>query len=674
MVNLAEKVPYSVRSSHIIHSDRLSNRMTTKTWIDYSTGIAWGTVSLFVALVIAYVGLLSAIYSDSISLLTGMLISTLILYLGFTVVHEAGHGNIAHDVSWMKPIERFMGWTSTLLFFIVPFGLFAKTHDYHHAFTNDPDRDPDHWVRGDTWIEASLRALTLPLNYLVLMLTRFRKDPVIASTHASSIGYFITTFSIAASLVIAGYGMELLMVGIIPIFLSSFILGMLFDWIPHTPTRQQGRYQNTRSYLFPGLKFLTLGQNYHHIHHLYPRVSWYHYQRVFNLIRPALVKNNAPIEVLFSRTHPGFGESVYAKEPSSIDGIHKLTLEVESIEKLTPDSVAISFAALNDKTINFKAGQYVTVTKLIANQAITRCYSICQAPSDGRLTIGVKRVTGGQLSNYLNDDLKVGDELTVAGPFGDFIYDPDSKDNKSSLVLIAAGSGITPLLSIAKAALKNSTHLSREQGVHLIYVNTDHNDVMFHYQLAQLEGEYPEKLQLTHLFSRPYGANNKTQKSTYLTEDRLLALLSSDSSVQADMKDCQYYICGPKGLKDTVTMTLNNLQISEDQVFIEEFSQTLPEPIGELHPVNIVLPNGVSYQLAIAENQTVLQAAQQSGIQIPHACGIGQCGCCMMKIELGQANLSIENPPGLLPKEQAEGLTLACLCQPKSALSLSSAS
>jgi ferredoxin len=127
-------------------------------------------------------------------------------------------------------------------------------------------------------------------------------------------------------------------------------------------------------------------------------------------------------------------------------------------------------------------------------------------------------------------------------------------------------------------------------------------------------------------------------------------------------------------LKDTVTMTLNNLQISEDQVFIEEFSQTLPEPIGELHPVNIVLPNGVSYQLAIAENQTVLQAAQQSGIQIPHACGIGQCGCCMMKIELGQANLSIENPPGLLPKEQAEGLTLACLCQPKSALSLSSAS
>jgi ferredoxin-NADP reductase len=567
-----------------------------------------------------------------------------------------------------------MGWTSTLLFFIVPFGLFAKTHDYHHAFTNDPDRDPDHWVRGDTWIEASLRAFTLPLNYLVLMLTRFRKDPVIASTHASSILYFIVTFSIAASLVIAGYGIELLMVGIIPIFLSSFILGMLFDWIPHTPTRQQSRYQNTRSYLFPGLKFLTLGQNYHHIHHLYPRVSWYHYQRVFNLIRPTLVKNNAPIEVLFSKTHPGFGESVYAKEPSSIDGIHKLTLDVESIEKLTPSSVAISFATLNGKTINFKAGQYVTVTKLIAGQAVTRCYSICQAPHEGKLTIGVKAVSGGLLSNYLNEDLKVGDELTVAGPFGEFIYPPTPKVQSQSLVLIAGGSGITPLLSIAKTALQNGSNLPTETHVHLIYANTHNSDVMFHQQLAQLQGEYPEQFQLTYLFSRPYGANNKTQKSTYLTENRLLALLTGDSSAHADMKGCQYYICGPNGLKDTVTMTLNNLQISEGQVFIEEFSQTLPEPIGELYPVNIVLPNGESYQLGIAENQTVLQAAQQSGIQIPHACGVGQCGCCMMKIEQGQANLSIKNPPGLLPKEQAEGLTLACLCQPASALTLSSAS
>ena len=632
--------------------------MTTKTWRDYSTGIAWGTVALFIGITIAYIGLVGAIYTESISLFSGMVISTFLLYLGFTVVHEAGHGNIAHDVSWMKPIERFMGWTFTTLFFIVPFGLFAKTHDYHHAFTNDPDRDPDHWVSGDTWKDASLRALVLPLNYLVLMATRFGQDPVIASTHRSSLIYFATTFTIAIGLVAAGYGMELLIVGIIPIFLSSYVLGMLFDWIPHMPTRQQGRYQNTRSYLFPGLKFLTLGQNYHHIHHLYPRVSWYHYQRVFNLIRQMLEKNNAPIEVLFSKTQPGFGQSLNALQPSSIEGVHKLTLSVESIEPLTDNSVAISFVALHGKTIDFKAGQYVTVTKLIAGKAITRCYSICDAPNESKLTIGVKSIKGGVLSSYLNNDLSVGDELTVAGPFGNFVYNTQRMKKDSSLILIAAGSGITPILSIAKTALKNIEY-SLANKVHLIYINATSRDVMFDRQLIELLAQYPETFHVTHQFTR---VNN----GGYLTEDTLISLLNAESNLLRN----QYYICGPAGLKETVSKTLNELTVNPKQIFIEEFVQADIEPKGKQYPVNIVLPNGDAHELSVAENQTVLQAAQNKGLQIPHACGVGQCGCCMMKIDQGDVQLTSDDAPGLLSGEQELGLTLACLCQPKSSLNL----
>jgi ferredoxin-NADP reductase/fatty acid desaturase len=645
--------------------------MTTKTWRDYSTGIAWGTILFFFGIIVAYIGLIGSIYTESISLLSGMLISTLLLYLGFTVVHEAGHGNIAHDVIWMKPIERTMGWFFSIPFLIVPFGLFAKIHDYHHAFTNDPDRDPDHWVIGDTWVDASLRALTLPLNYIVLMMTRFRKDPVISSTHISTLIYFTTTFSIVIGLVMAGYGTELLMLSIIPSFLASFVLGMLFDWIPHTPTRQQGRYQNTRSYLFPGLKFITLGQNYHHIHHLYPRVSWYHYQRVFNLIRPMLEKNNAPIEVLFAKNQPGFGQSLNALQPSSLEGFHKLTLSVESIEPLTDRSVAISFAALHGKTIDFKAGQYVTVTKLISGQAITRCYSICESPNEGKLTIGVKRIEGGLLSNYLNNELSLGDELTVAGPFGDFVYEPGLIKEPRSLVLIAAGSGITPILSIAKTALKDDTKTAFDK-VQLIYINTHSHDVMFFQQLAELQAEYPERFNLTHQFTRPstHSRSGNQNKTRYLTEESLLTMLGVDQNLHHN----QYYICGPRGLKNTVTSTLSKLQVKPEQVFSEEFSLPEVEPIGKLHPVNIFLPNGESHELHIAENQTVLQAAQQSGLQIPHACGVGQCGCCMIKVERGKVQLIIEDAPGLLAGEQASGLTLACLCQPKSALILSCAS
>ena len=373
----------------------------TKTWTDYSTGIAWKTVALFVGVSVVYISMIVAIYLEAMSLLEGMVLATVLIYLGFTVVHEAGHGNIAHEVTWMKPIERFMGWVMTLLFFIMPFGLFAKIHDYHHAFTNDPDRDPDHWVSGDTWLQASLRAPTLALNYLYLTMTRFKDDPVITKTHMSSMIYFVVTGSISMGLILSGFALEFLVVGVIPIFLASYILGMLFDWIPHMPTRQQGRYQNTRSYLFPGLKYLTMGQSYHHIHHLYPRVSWFNYQRVFDLIRPELEAKNAPIEALFSNKLPRFGLSKNAREPSSIDGIHKLTLNVQKIHQETADAVAISFKNL-DKPLPFKAGQYITITKLLNGEAITRCYSICESPNVGELTVGVKRVEGGLLSTYLN--------------------------------------------------------------------------------------------------------------------------------------------------------------------------------------------------------------------------------------------------------------------------------
>ena len=159
-------------------------------WTDFAKGIAWGTIVLFVGVVIGYAGMIAAVFTDTISLPIGTLLSTLLLYLAFTVAHEAGHGNIAHEVSRMKPVERLMGWSVTVPFLIIPFGLFAKMHDYHHAFTNDPDRDPDHWVSGNNWRGANFRALTLALNYIYVANTRFKDDPVIAQTQKSSLLYY----------------------------------------------------------------------------------------------------------------------------------------------------------------------------------------------------------------------------------------------------------------------------------------------------------------------------------------------------------------------------------------------------------------------------------------------------------------------------------------------------
>ncbi len=646
------------------------NDLNTAHWQDYATGIAWGTLGLFAGVVAGYVSLFTLWFSGTIGLFEGMLISTLLLYLAFTVAHEAGHGNIAHEVRWMKPWERAMGWATTLPFLIVPFGLFARIHDYHHAFTNSPDQDPDHWVKGHRWWQAAPRALTLPLNYFYLTVTRFRKDPVIAATHRSSCIYYAGTLSFIVIMVIAGWGTEVLMLGVLPAFLASFVLGMLFDWVPHQPGGQQNRYQNTRTYLFPGLRFLTLGQNYHHIHHLYPRVNWYAYHRVFDVIRPELERQQAPIEALKpwplrlspfrhnqKQTLPGYGKSDFAHQPSSLAGTHQLTLRVENIQRETEDSVAITFANQRGKSLPFRAGQYVTVTQRVGTERVTRCYSLCESVYANRLSIGVKRVAGGVLSSYLNDVLRIGDELTVSGPFGDFVYEPG---DARRVTLIAGGSGITPILSILQTALLGDDRAE----VHLIYANAHPDAEMFRWLIKALEARYPARLRVTRIYQQaPASWQGLTGR---LTPEILAGLVEEDAHAVFG----RFYICGPEGVKHLSVQALQSLGVPQSQILVEDFTPQVVEARGEVHQVAIALANGAQHSLAVAENQTLLQAAQAQGVPLPHACGVGQCGCCALQVLTGEHTLTQPEPPGLLPGERDSGRTLACQCLPRSAMSL----
>jgi ferredoxin-NADP reductase/fatty acid desaturase len=635
-----------------------------KDWSDYAQGVAWGTVVLYLLVGASYIMLIGSVHLFEINLFLASFIATIIMYIGFTVLHEAGHGNIAHGVSWMKPIENFMGWSVSIPFLIMPFGAFAKLHDYHHAFTNDPDRDPDHWISGNSWAEASIRAFTVVMNYGFLTLTRFRKDPIIAKTHKSTFIYYIGSIIITLSLIANGFIIELIMVGIIPALLASYILGMFFDWIPHMPTRQQSRYQNTRSYLFPGIQLISLGQSYHHIHHLYPRVPWYNYGRVFRLILPELKANNAPIESLFANTlgseYDCFGRSPNATEPSSVDGFHKLTLEVEDVRKETANAVAITFKSLNGKTIPFKAGQYVTVTKYLNNESITRCYSVCESPNSNKLTIGVKQVEGGTLSTYLNTELKIGHELTVAGPFGEFIYDTDKIAQNKSLTLIASGSGITPLLSIIKTALESN----EDSEIHLIYANKSVGNIMFLQELNALQAKYPQRFMITSSYRNNHagwiGING------YIDEKKLAAIIAE----YKNMHNREYFICANEKITKIAVDTLTALNIDDKAISLEKFIQAPPKAEGILHKVNVELSNGVVHEFDVGENQTILQAATSLSIKLPSACGVGQCGCCMLKVSEGTSELTSNNLPGLLKNEQENAFTLACQCRPKSSMSL----
>lgn len=623
-------------------------------WVSSATGIAWGTIALFVFILLGYAWLIPAAVKASAPLPLLVLASTLLLYLSFTVVHEAGHGNIAHDVAAMKPVERIIGWIGVTPFLVIPFGLFAKIHDLHHAFTNDPERDPDYWVSGQKTHEAMLRAFGLAFKYILLTTGPFLRHPAMASTHKSSLIFYTFTFSIVASAIYAGHVETLLWIAVLPMFLASFVLAMLFDWIPHTPAKQQARYQNTRVYLFPGLNILTLGQSYHLIHHLYPRVSWYHYKRVFNAMRSELEQKEAPIETLFSRKGKGFLAAPEASRPATRDHSHKLTLNVTDIDHDTPDSVVISLETLSSP-LPFKAGQYITVTRMIEGEALTRCYSICSTPASGNLQIGVRQV--GRMSGFLNHHLTVGEPLTIAGPFGEFVYEAS---DGMPLTLLAGGSGITPILSILQTALDQAAATP----VHLIYANRSIVDTMFLRQLNALAMKHPTRLKIDYVFEQGHGGwNGLTGRLDSLTLAHLI-----DQTPES--KQGRFYICGPGPLKQMAVDTLKALNVNEKNILVEEFVNRTPAPEGPVHRVEVFLANGAHHQIDVAENQTVLQAATSQGVNLPHACGVGQCGCCMMRIQEGRSVLASEETPGLLPGERAQGLTLACQCMPRSTMIL----
>lgn len=626
-------------------------------WISSATGIAWGTIVLFVAIIAGYGALMTAVVTESVPLPWLVLASTVLLYLLFTVAHEAGHGNIAHEVAAMKPVERMMGWIAAAPFLVMPFGLFAKIHDFHHAFTNDPQRDPDYWVSGQSFRQACVRAFGLAFKYIQLTAGAFSRHPVMVSTHKSTLVYFAITLSFVVGVIAAGHVETLIWIGVVPLFLGSFVLAMLFDWIPHTPARQQGRFQNTRVYLFPGLNVLTLGQSYHLIHHLYPRVSWYHYKRVFHAMRAELESKNSPIEVLYSAKAHGFLRAPEALKPVSHEGVHKLTLSVASIDRETPDSVVIRFENPGCP-LAFKAGQYLTVTRVIEGEPLTRCYSICRSPASGELAIGVRSVTDGRVSGFLNYYLKVGDKLSVAGPFGDFVYDAN---DDLPLTLVAGGSGITPIMSILQTALLERSATT----VHLVYANRSVVDAMFLRQLNALVLQYPERLKISHIYERGHGGwDGLTGR---LDADTLISLIDR----LPGSREGRFFICGPAPLKKLVVDTLQAICIQPNQISVEEFASQAPAPEGAVHQVEVILADRTHRQFDVAENQTILQAASQQGIALPYACGIGQCGCCMMRVIDGHGELISEDPPGLLPGERAQGLTLACQCKPRSAMTLS---
>jgi ring-1,2-phenylacetyl-CoA epoxidase subunit PaaE len=338
-------------------------------------------------------------------------------------------------------------------------------------------------------------------------------------------------------------------------------------------------------------------------------------------------------------------------------------LKVKEVIQETPEAVTITFWHPLSEMIKYHAGQFLTVLLTINGEKVRRSYSMSSSPhTDTAPAVTVKRVPNGLVSNWLIDNVKVDDFLEVLEPMGHFMVQPDAR-NARTVVLIGAGSGITPLMAIAKSILK----IEAESRVVLLYGNRDEENIIFKAQLDALEQQHGERLVVKHSLSQPKGA--WLGATGRLNQTQILRFIEGIAGFKATQ--AEYFLCGPEGLMDEAKGALKVLQVPDEQVHKESFAtatthhpvQAADEDDGSLKTQEVtVLYEGTEYKFAVEPHQTILEAALELDIDLPYSCQAGMCTACMGKCTSGKIHLDEED--GLTKAELAAGYILTCVAHP----------
>jgi ring-1,2-phenylacetyl-CoA epoxidase subunit PaaE len=337
---------------------------------------------------------------------------------------------------------------------------------------------------------------------------------------------------------------------------------------------------------------------------------------------------------------------------------HSLT--VAGVEHLTADSAAVTFAVPPDlrDAFAFRPGQSLTLRRTIDGTEHRRSYSIC-APAGAAPRVGVREVAGGLFSSWLVRDLAAGDTVEVATPAGTFQADPAVSGRH---LCIAAGSGITPVLSIAASALVDPA-----SQVTLIYGNRKTDTVMFAEELADLKNQYPDRLEIVHVLSRE--PRDVELFSGRLDAGRLRRLLTQ----LVPLRSIDHvWLCGPFGLITDARAVLGELGFRKDQVHFELFFVDEPPPEvhhaeavidGSTSDVTIVL-DGRTSTAAMPQDQSILDGAAAIRSDLPFACKGGVCGTCRARVTEGEVDM--RRNYALSDDEVEGGFVLTCQSRPLS--------
>lgn len=332
-------------------------------------------------------------------------------------------------------------------------------------------------------------------------------------------------------------------------------------------------------------------------------------------------------------------------------------LSVKEVKKETANSVSILFDVPNSlkETFSFIPGQYITVQKEINGERIRRDYSICSSVNSGELKVGIKAVENGTFSQYAMSQLKVGDELEVSAPQGRFKLLADA-NNSNNYMAFAAGSGITPILSMISSALE----IEPNSKFTLAYGNKTMDEVMFKDDLNQLKEKYGDRFFIQYIFSQ---ANYEGHESGRIDESYVNMLLEK---LYEGMQFDSYFLCGPEPMINAVKDTLIERGVAENMIHFELFTTSAlvenetQDLKGETQ-ITILLDDEEE-TFIMQKTHTILDSALLQGLDAPYSCQGGICSTCIAQVTEGKAVM--EKNTILSDEEVKEGLILTCQAHP----------
>jgi ring-1,2-phenylacetyl-CoA epoxidase subunit PaaE len=341
-------------------------------------------------------------------------------------------------------------------------------------------------------------------------------------------------------------------------------------------------------------------------------------------------------------------------------------LPIAEVRRETADCVSVVFAVPSQlaPVFSFSPGQYLTLRTIIDGEDLRRSYSICSGAADGELRVAIKKVPDGLFSTHANTNLKPGDVLDVMPPEGRFVLPAREPAPVRRYLMVAAGSGITPILSLTKSILGRDP----ADEVTLVYGNRTSQSVIFSEQLEDLKNRNLGRLTLVHVFSREVQDVPLFNGRIDGQKIRALAGIAYDPATLDHA-----FLCGPADMIAACRAALLEQGVDANRIHSELFTSAVPS--GPRRPRADISDSAPSAEIVVTldgrrhvfpwhtDDAGLIDAAQRAGLELPYSCKGGMCCTCRCRVVEGEADMAVNY--SLEPWEIAAGFTLACQARPK---------